>query len=409
MADKPHYSTLLDKPEMTEEEISDDDFSYVLKSGGDVNRDRRLSFGNLKNWVLGKMPDWFLNWIDQNAVDESSMQDGWDLNSQIWGDVRNMPSGWSRGKITLGKLFSMIFGNVPNKLIAPRTIIPNMHGTWTEIPTLIPGSKGMYNSELGESVMSTLPSQAPWHYNENENYEDDKFYREYTAPFHILYIPKFEIDDVNTDYPNGGIVRFVLPYYFKGLMYIPQNAGGAYDAGDSNYQQRTFHLQQEGFRSPKATLATFKANEQWGWFDCDKCEWINSETKIQSIVENRFQNVESAIQNVENRLQNVENIPIVAVNSYQGYIDVGAEVLANVAYEDVHDVIHIGMTFSQIAGTTTQTNGLFRFGIRHYQWSIDGNGPSLTVNVGGTFMIMSIISGFGTTNNVKIAQVKRIA
>jgi hypothetical protein len=51
MADKPHYSTLLMKDEILSDELSDNDMTYLLKSGGNAKRDRRLTLGELISFI----------------------------------------------------------------------------------------------------------------------------------------------------------------------------------------------------------------------------------------------------------------------------------------------------------------------------------------------------------------------
>jgi hypothetical protein len=48
---KPHYSTLLDKDEILSDEMKGTDMTYLLKSGGGAQRDRRLELNELTNWL----------------------------------------------------------------------------------------------------------------------------------------------------------------------------------------------------------------------------------------------------------------------------------------------------------------------------------------------------------------------
>jgi hypothetical protein len=57
MADKPHYSTLLDKDEIRADELAGADSTYLLKSGAGAKRDRRLKISELLKFIKNEELD----------------------------------------------------------------------------------------------------------------------------------------------------------------------------------------------------------------------------------------------------------------------------------------------------------------------------------------------------------------
>lgn len=116
MAEKPHYSTLLEKDPVLAEEMSDNDMMYLLKSGGGAGRDRRLGLGEFFSWLLGKL-DFLLPSGIENApgqapafkFDKKSyiLHDNLDMTAQSVFTAKKEPAFYK------GEIYTFVRGSAP--------------------------------------------------------------------------------------------------------------------------------------------------------------------------------------------------------------------------------------------------------------------------------------------------------